>query len=131
MTVSAPCGRPGAVAGYDVVHTHEEAGLLGPALARMADAPHVYDMGNDWADVLCNYGLGPDHPASRLAGALENAVIGRSDVVIAHFPLIADRVRSVGSTPVETVFNISLEAEPDPEPSLRPSGVAGRRRGPG
>ncbi len=102
------------LSGYDVVHTHEEAGLLGPVLAGMAHAPHVYDMGNDWADVLCNYGLGPDNPASRLAGALENAVIGRSDVVIAHFPLIADRVRSVGSTPVETVFNLPLEAEPDP-----------------
>ena len=99
---------------YDVVHTHEEAGLVGPALARLAGTPHVYDMGNDWADVLCNYGLGGDNPAVRLAGGLENAVIRRSEVVIAHFPLIANRVESVSDTPVETVCNISLEPEPDP-----------------
>jgi glycosyltransferase involved in cell wall biosynthesis len=99
---------------YDVVHTHEEAGLFGPALARLAGVPHVYDMGNDWADVLKNYGLGARNPVIRLAGGLEDAVIRRSDVVIAHFPLIAERVRAATPTPVETVCNISLEADPDP-----------------
>jgi len=100
---------------YDVVHTHEEAGLFGPALGRLVGAPHVYDMGNDWADVLGNYGLSPGNPVTRLAASLENGVIRHSDVVIAHFPLIADRVRSLASTPVETVCNIPLEADPDPE----------------
>jgi glycosyltransferase involved in cell wall biosynthesis len=99
---------------YDVVHTHEEAGLFGPALARIAGTPHIYDMGNDWSDVLCNYGLSARHPANRLAGSLESAVIRHSDAVIAHFPLIAERVESMGTTPVQTVFNIPLEAEPDP-----------------
>jgi glycosyltransferase involved in cell wall biosynthesis len=96
---------------YDVVHTHEEAGLFGPALARVVDAPHVYDMGNDWADVLNNYGLSTHHPATRTAAVLENAVINHSAAVIAHFPSISEHVRSVGSTPVETVCNISLEAD--------------------
>jgi glycosyltransferase involved in cell wall biosynthesis len=49
-----------------------------------------------------------------MAATLENAVIRHSDAVIAHFPLIADRVVQDARTPVETVFNISLEAEPDP-----------------
>ena len=96
------------------MHTHEEAGLFGPALARLCRAPHVYDMGNDWADVLRNYGVGPRNPLTVTAAALENAVIRHSDAVIAHFPLIADRVVQGASTPVETVFNISLEADPDP-----------------
>ncbi len=99
---------------YDVVHTHEEAGLFGPTLARLAGTPHVYDMGNDWADVLGNYGLGARNPATRLAAGLENAVISRSDAVIAHFPLIAQRVRAATDTPVETVCNVPLEADPDP-----------------
>jgi glycosyltransferase involved in cell wall biosynthesis len=99
---------------YDVVHTHEEAGLFGPALARLCGVPHVYDMGNDWADVLRNYGLGARNPLTVIAAALENAVIRRSDAVIAHFPLIADRVVERTATPVETIFNISLEADPDP-----------------
>ena len=99
---------------YDVVHTHEEAGLFGPTLARMAGTPHVYDMGNDWADVLTNYGLSPRHPLTRVAGSLENSVIRRSQAVIAHFPIIANKVRAVSSVPVQTVCNISLDAEPDP-----------------
>jgi glycosyltransferase involved in cell wall biosynthesis len=99
---------------YDVVHTHEEAGLFGPTLARLCGVPHVYDMGNDWADVLRNYGLGPRNPLTVMAEALENAVIRHSDAVIAHFPLISDRITARSTTPVETVFNISLEAEADP-----------------
>jgi glycosyltransferase involved in cell wall biosynthesis len=99
---------------YDAVHTHEEAGLFGPALARMCRVPHVYDMGNDWVDVLCNYGLAAKNPVTRGAGALENAVIHRSDLIIAHFPLIAERVAAISSTPVHAIFNISLDADPDP-----------------
>jgi glycosyltransferase involved in cell wall biosynthesis len=76
--------------------------------------PHVYDMGNDWADVLRNYGLGARNPLTVVADALENVVIRHSDAVIAHFPLIADRVAQRTTTPVETIFNISLEADPDP-----------------
>jgi glycosyltransferase involved in cell wall biosynthesis len=104
--------RPGH---YDVVHTHEEAGLFGPVLARLGGVPHVYDMGNDWTDVLRNYGLSPRNPITRVAGALENAVIAHSDLIIAHFPLIADRVAVTSTTPVHTIFNISLEADPDPD----------------
>lgn len=99
---------------YDVVHTHGEAGMVGPTLARMANAAHIYDMGNDWADMLSNWGLGNFSPLTRLAAATENAVIRRSDVVIAHVPLVAHRVESVSDTPVVTVFNSSLDAEPDP-----------------
>jgi glycosyltransferase involved in cell wall biosynthesis len=99
---------------YDVVHTHEEAGLFGPTLARLCGVPHVYDMGNDWADVLGNYGLRPENPLTRLAARLESSVIDHSDAVIAHFPLIADRIATTSSTPVETIFNISLDPEPDP-----------------
>ncbi len=99
---------------YDVVHTHEEAGLFGPMLARLCGVPHVYDMGNDWTDVLCNYGLRPRHPITRVAGALEDMVVRQSDVVIAHFPLIADHVAVTCTTPVHTIFNMSLESDPDP-----------------
>ncbi len=99
---------------YDVVHTHEEAGLFGPVLARLCRVPHVYDMGNDWTDVLCNYGLSPRHPITRIAGTLEDTVIRQSDVIIAHFPLVAERVAVTSTTPVHTIFNMSLEGDPDP-----------------
>jgi glycosyltransferase involved in cell wall biosynthesis len=99
---------------YDAVHSHEEAGLFGPVLARLAGVPHLYDMGNDWSEVLCNYGLARGNPLTRVAATLEDSVISRSQAIIAHFPLIADRVRAVGSIPVETVFNVPIELEADP-----------------
>ncbi|HTZ09642.1 MAG TPA: glycosyltransferase [Acidimicrobiales bacterium] len=99
---------------YDVVHTHEEAGLFGPALARVLAVPHVYDMGNGWSDVLRNYGLAPRHPLVRGAGALEDRVIRRSGLVLCHFPVLAERVRAVSGTPAETVVNSSLDPDPDP-----------------
>jgi glycosyltransferase involved in cell wall biosynthesis len=100
---------------YDAVHTHEEAGVLGPALSRLCGTPHVYDMGNGWSDVLTNYGLGVRTPLGRLADAAETAVVRRSDVVIAHFPVLATRMAALTETPVQVVFNISLDPDPDPE----------------
>jgi glycosyltransferase involved in cell wall biosynthesis len=113
VTVRSLRQAAGGRSRYDVVHTHEEAGLFGPALARLSGVPHVYDMGNDWADVLGNYGLRARNPLTRAATTLESAVIRHSDAVIAHFPLIAHRIATTTATPVETIFNISLEPEPD------------------
>ena len=69
-------------------------------------------------------GCSPQHPITRVAGALENTVIRQSDAIIAHFPLVADRVALASTTPVHTIFNISLEADPDPG-SHPPSGTPG------
>jgi glycosyltransferase involved in cell wall biosynthesis len=99
---------------FDVVHAHEEAGLFAPAAARLAGAPFVYDMGNDWAVVLGNYGLGDAHPAVRAARLLERWVLRRAAAVIAQFPSLAQAVRDASGTPVETVYNVSLDPDPDP-----------------
>jgi glycosyltransferase involved in cell wall biosynthesis len=108
--------------GYDVVHTHEEAGLIGPALASLLGVPHVYDMGNDWTAVLENYGLSSANPLVCAAGWLERAVVRRSSVVIAHFPSIASSLGERCTTPVHVAFNVPL----DPEPA--PGAVAAARR---
>lgn len=99
---------------YEVLHTHEEAGVLG-LLARLVRIPHVYDMGNDLSVVAQNYGFGPRHPLTRLAAWAERATVRHCDVVIAHFPAIKEAVRSWGlPTPVEVVFNVPHEPGPDP-----------------
>jgi glycosyltransferase involved in cell wall biosynthesis len=100
---------------YDVVHTHEEAGLFGPALAAWPASPTSTTWATTGPTCCATTGCVRPIPITRLAGALENSVIRHSDAVIAHFPLIADRVAATTGTPVETVFNISLEADPDPE----------------
>ncbi len=98
---------------YQVLHTHEEAGILG-LVARAAGLPHVYDMGNELAVVARNYGLGDRHALTRLAAWAERRIVRSSDVVIAHFPSIRTSVSAwAPSVPVEVVFNVPLEGGPD------------------
>ena len=97
---------------YDVLHTHEEAGLLSFLLPRRR-LRHVYDMGNDLSVVAKNYGFGPRHPLTRLAGKLEKAIVRRADVVVAHFPSIKESIRAWGEeVPVEVVPNVDLSPRP-------------------
>lgn len=97
---------------YDVLHTHEEAGLIGLAARALQRLPHIYDMGNGWGVVLQNYGIGARNPLTRAAEALERSVVRSADAVIAHFPAVADQVSSRCSTPVSVAFNIPFERRP-------------------
>jgi glycosyltransferase involved in cell wall biosynthesis len=93
---------------YDLLHTHEEAGVL-VFLGKAVGLRHVYDMGNDLGVVLRNYGLTEKHPVTRLATALEKAVVRKSDVVIVHFPELAQTVSSWSSTPSEVIHNTAVD----------------------
>jgi len=105
-----------AIAGrrsYDVLHTHEEAGVLALATSRALRIPHVYDMGNDLSVAAANYHL--PAPVVSAAGALERAIVRRSDVVIAHFPSVAATAAAFSpSTPVHVVYNVPFEPPADP-----------------
>ena len=103
---------------YDVLHTHEEAGLLGLAGRRSQRLPHVYDMGNDLAVVLTNYGLGERHPVTRAAAAVESAMIRSSAAVIAHFPSIGERVAAASGDAGRAVVVPNIPVEPPPDAGL-------------
>lgn len=93
---------------YQVLHTHEEAGVLG-YLARLLHVAHIYDMGNELSVVAVNYGFGPRHPLARAASVVERGIVRHSEAVIAHFPAIEESVRKwVPGKPVEVVFNVPL-----------------------
>jgi len=99
---------------YDVLHTHEEGGLLAVLPGRRI--PHVYDMGNEFSVVATNFGFARGHVVTRVAARVEKTVVRRSQVVIAHFPAIKRSVRAWGAdVPVEVVPNIDLEPAPSPE----------------
>ena len=97
---------------YDVLHTHEEAGVLAllPGRRRLR---HVYDMGNEFSVVAGNYGFGDRHPLTRMAALAERAIVRHADAVIAHFPSIRESIRAWGDdVPVEVVPNVDLGAAP-------------------
>jgi glycosyltransferase involved in cell wall biosynthesis len=100
---------------YDVIHTHEEAGIVGALISRTTGMPHVYDMGNDLSVVMRNYGFSPRHPMTRIAVGVETATVRGSHSVIAHFPAIASRVNGIdsGRIPATVVENVPIEAPAD------------------
>ena len=97
---------------YDVVHTHEEAGLLAlwPRRRRLR---HIYDMGNEFSVVAGNYGFGGRHPLTRIAAIAERSIVRRADAVIAHFPSIKESILAWDrEVAVEVVPNVDLSAPP-------------------
>jgi glycosyltransferase involved in cell wall biosynthesis len=96
---------------YDVIHTHEEAGVFGWWLHRICRTPHVYDMHSDLAQQLTNFGFTNGHPLVRLAGWLERRTIRSARAVIVICPDLADRVIAYAPD-VEPVLieNAPLEA---------------------
>lgn len=67
---------------YDVVHTHEEAGVFGWWLRRVLRVPHLYDMHSDLAQQLTNFGFSERHALVRLAHALERRVLRSANATI-------------------------------------------------
>jgi hypothetical protein len=80
---------------YDVVHTHEEAGLMGTLLAPLAKAQHLYDMHSSLPQQLGNFKAYNYVPVVKLFEGLERFVIHRADAVIAICPELLERVSTI------------------------------------
>jgi len=101
--------------GYDVIHTHEEAGVFGWWFSRLLGIPHLYDMHNGLGVVLTNYGLGERHPVVRTFEWLERKMLGSARSVIVVFPDLARRAeRYVPGTDAEIIYNVPVEPRPAP-----------------
>jgi len=99
---------------YDVIHSHEEAGVFGWLLHRLARATHVYDMHNDLATVMMNYGFSANHPLTRLAGWLELRSLRSARAAIVVIPdLAVEMARRAPNVSIHLIENVPLEAPPD------------------
>ena len=99
---------------YDVVHTHEEAGVFGWWFSRLLGIPHLYDMHNGLGVVLTNYGLGERHPVVCTFEWLERKMLGSARSVIVVFPSLArEAERHVPGTDAEIVYNVPVEPRPN------------------
>jgi glycosyltransferase involved in cell wall biosynthesis len=100
---------------YDVIHTHEEAGVLGWLLKAIFRLPHLHDAHGDLTNILRNYGFGPRHPVVLLARWLDRRVLASASSVIAVFPELASAVTTQAPrTPVHLVHNVPLGQRMDP-----------------
>jgi glycosyltransferase involved in cell wall biosynthesis len=80
---------------YDVIHSHEEGGLIGALLAMTLRVPHLYDMHSSLPQQLTNFAFSRSRLMRRIFLAIERFMIRRSRVVIVICPSLEDTVRKI------------------------------------
>src|ERR1041385_4693663 len=110
--------RPG---GYDLVHTHEEAGFLGAWLARRLGITHLYDMHSSLPQQFENFGRFNWGPVVAAFRRLERYTLDGADGVIAICAELRDQVQAAGyQGPVALIENpLDFDAPPLTESDVR------------
>jgi glycosyltransferase involved in cell wall biosynthesis len=80
---------------YDAIHSHEEGGVIGAALAMLLRVPHLYDMHSSLPQQLTNFAFSGSQLIRRVFLAIERFMIRRSRVVIVICPSLEDTVRAI------------------------------------
>src|SRR6266542_3833907 len=91
---------------YDLIHTHEEAGIVGVWIARRFGRPHLYDMHSSLPQQFGNFGRFNWPPVVAAFRRIERYVLSGADGVIAICPELHDHVLASGySRPVAMIEN--------------------------
>jgi glycosyltransferase involved in cell wall biosynthesis len=80
---------------YDVVHSHEEGGLIGAVLAMLLRVPHLYDMHSSLPQQLSNFAFSRSRLIKGVFLAIERFMIRRSRVVIVICPSLEETVKAI------------------------------------
>src|SRR5438105_2710014 len=80
---------------YDAIHSHEEGGVIGAALALALRVPHLYDMHSSLPQQLTNFAFSRSRVMKRIFLAIERFMIRRSRVVVVICPSLEDTVRAI------------------------------------
>ena len=80
---------------YDVIHSHEEGGVIGALLAMALRVPHLYDMHSSLPQQLSNFAFSRSRIVRRIFLAIERFMIRRSRVVIVICPSLEETVRAI------------------------------------
>lgn len=97
---------------YDLIHTHEEAGLWGTAFSRWFGIPHIYDMHSSLPQQLGNFNFSRSAWIRRLFESLERWVLKYASAVITICPdlerHVADQFPERGSIRIENVLDYAM-----------------------
>jgi glycosyltransferase involved in cell wall biosynthesis len=112
---------------YDVIHSHEEGGLIGIALAAVLRLPHLYDMHSSLPQQLTNFAFSRSALIRRLFAGIERLIIRRSRVVIVICPALEDTVRAISpGAKVVLIENAAGSGEERPTTATEASAVRDR-----
>ena len=87
--------RRALAGGYDVVHSHEEGGVIGALIAMALRLPHLYDMHSSLPQQLSNFAFSRSRAITSVFLAIERFMIRRSRVVIVICPALEETVKAI------------------------------------
>lgn len=94
---------------YDVIHSHEEAGILSMPLAAIFRTRHLYDMHSSLPNQLVNFNFGNNRPTLGLFRWLEKRVINSCDAMITIGPDLEQHAKSINSSvPHQMIENLPM-----------------------
>jgi len=112
--------------GYDLVHSHEEAGFVGIWLARRLGVPHLYDMHSSLPQQLSNFRFALGRWLRPAFERLERRTIDRSQAVITICQALQDQVASMGAGDRSVLIENVMGGQTDEPPSLGAAEVRAR-----
>ena len=124
--LAATAWRQAARERYDVVHSHEEAGLLGVWLARRLGIPHLYDMHSSLPQQLTNFRYARSALLRRAFEAMENRTVFGSDVIVTICQDLQDHVTAMGAGARAVLIENVMGGDVDEAPQTTAADV--RRR---
>ena len=112
-TLAATALRRALSTRYDAVHSHEEGGVIGVAIAAMLGVPHLYDMHSSLPQQLSNFDFSSSRPLVWGMTQVERLLVRRSRAVIVICQQLVDVVRAVDPL-VPTVLIENAPGSGDP-----------------
>lgn len=109
---------------FDLLHTHEEAGLLGALLARSHGIPHLYDMHSSLPQQFSNFSRFNWAPVVGAFRWMERYTLEHADGVIAICPELRDHVLASGYQGPLALIENTLDYE---QPEIRPDAILALR----
>ncbi len=109
---------------FDLIHTHEEAGLLGAMLARSYEIPHLYDMHSSLPQQFSNFSRFNWGPVVWAFRWMERYTLEHADGVIAICPELRDHVLASGYQGSLALIENTLDFE---RPEIRPEATLALR----
>ncbi len=108
---------------YDLVHSHEEAGVLGVWLARRLRVPHLYDMHSSLPQQLTNFRFARSRALRWVFEKLEDASVFGSDVVVTICQDLQDHVTAMGAGDRSVLIENVMGGDVEDRPTISPEDV--------
>jgi glycosyltransferase involved in cell wall biosynthesis len=119
-------GRRALTDRYDAIHSHEEMGLVGVWLARWLGIPHLYDMHSSLPQQLSNFKFSGSTVLRRVFDAVEDEMVGKSDVVITICQELQDTVVAMGHGDRALLIENVMGGDVEEPPTLTPATIRER-----